>query len=99
MNGTVLTEQDGAILTVTISRPERRNAIDRATSEAIAAAMDDFDADAGLSIAILTGAGDHFCAGMDLKAFLEGERVELSGRGLAGIIETPRAARPTDGAA
>lgn len=89
MSGTVLTEQDGAILTVTINRPDRRNAIDRATSEAIAAAMDDFDADAGLSIAILNGAGDHFCAGMDLKAFLEGERVELPGRGLAGIIETP----------
>ena len=89
MSGMVLISRDGAILTVTISRPERRNAIDRATSEAIAAAMDAFDADDTLSVAILTGAGDHFCAGMDLKAFLNGERIELKGRGLAGMIETP----------
>ncbi|GHF75048.1 crotonase/enoyl-CoA hydratase family protein [Seohaeicola zhoushanensis] len=89
MSATVLVSRDGAILTVTINRPERRNAIDRATSESIAAAMDAFDADKTLSVAILTGAGDHFCAGMDLKAFLDGERIELAGRGLAGIIETP----------
>ncbi|MBL3703343.1 crotonase/enoyl-CoA hydratase family protein [Sulfitobacter sp. BDSS02] len=91
MTETVLTTRDGAILTVTLNRPERRNAIDRATSEAIAASMDAFDADETLSIAILTGAGDHFCAGMDLKAFLNGERIELAGRGLAGMIETPPA--------
>jgi enoyl-CoA hydratase len=66
-----------------------RNAIDRATSEAIARAMDDLDADPALRLGILTGAGGHFCAGMDLKAFLRGERVELEGRGLAGIVETP----------
>lgn len=91
MTKTVLATRNGAILTVTINRPKRRNAIDRATSEAIAAAMDAFDADDTLSIAILTGAGDHFCAGMDLKAFLDGERIELAGRGLAGMIETPPA--------
>lgn len=86
---TVLTERDGAVLIVTLNRPDRRNAIDRATSEAVAAAMDSFDADEALRVAILTGAGGHFCAGMDLKAFLEGERVELPGRGLAGLIQTP----------
>jgi enoyl-CoA hydratase len=66
-----------------------RNAIDRATSEAIAQAMDELDGDKNLTVGILTGAGAHFCSGMDLKAFLRGERVELPGRGLAGIIETP----------
>jgi enoyl-CoA hydratase len=85
----VLVAREGAVLVVTINRPEARNAIDRATSEAIAAAMDQLDADPSLTLGILTGAGGHFCSGMDLKAFLRGERVELAGRGLAGIVETP----------
>ena len=88
---TVLVRREGAILIVTIHRPQVRNAIDRATSEAIALAMDELDGDASLSLGILTGAGAHFCAGMDLKAFLRGERVELEGRGLAGMTETPPA--------
>ncbi len=74
---------------ITIHRPEVRNAIDRATSEAIAEAIDRLDAEASLAVGILTGAGGHFCAGMDLKAFLRGERVELEGRGLAGLVERP----------
>lgn len=87
----VLTETCGRVLVVTLNRPERRNAIDRATSEAVAAALDRLDADAGLSVGILTGAGGQFCAGMDLKAFLDGERVELPGRGLAGLTSAPPA--------
>jgi enoyl-CoA hydratase len=81
--------REGPVLVVTINRPALRNAIDRATSEAVARAMDELDADPALSLGILTGAGGHFCAGMDLKAFLRGERVELDGRGLCGIVETP----------
>jgi enoyl-CoA hydratase len=89
MSHTVTSERDGPVLVITICRPELRNAIDRATSEAIAQAMDELDSDPDLRVGILTGAGGHFCSGMDLKAFLRGERVELPGRGLAGIIETP----------
>jgi enoyl-CoA hydratase len=89
MSHTVTTERDGPVWVITICRPEMRNAIDRATSEAIAQAMDELDSDPDLRVGILTGAGGHFCSGMDLKAFLRGERVELPGRGLAGIIETP----------
>lgn len=82
-------ERNGRVLIVIIDRPKSRNAIDRATSEAIAAAMDRLDADESVNVGIITGAGGHFCSGMDLKAFSNGERVELPGRGLAGIIETP----------
>jgi enoyl-CoA hydratase len=89
MSHTVTSERDGPVWVITICRPEMRNAIDRATSEAIAQAMDELDSDPDLRVGILTGAGGHFCSGMDLKAFLRGERVELPGRGLAGIIETP----------
>ncbi len=85
----VLVAAEGAVLVVTLNRPARRNAIDRATSEAIAAAMDRLDADPALSVGILTGAGGTFCAGMDLKAFAAGERVELPGRGLGGMTSRP----------
>ena len=85
----VIVQREGAVLLVTINRPAMRNAINRAASEQIARAMDELDADPALTIGILTGAGGHFCSGMDLKAFLRGERVELEGRGLAGICETP----------
>ena len=85
----LLCEREGSVLVMTINRPGVRNAINRATSEAIAAAIDLLDADPALSVGILTGAGQHFCAGMDLKAFLQGERVELPGRGLAGLVESP----------
>jgi enoyl-CoA hydratase len=88
---TVLTRTEGRVLVITLNQPERRNAIDRATSLAVAAALDRLDAEAGLSVGILTGAGGQFCAGMDLKAFLDGERVELPGRGLAGLTSAPPA--------
>lgn len=78
---------EGAVLIVTIHRPERRNAIDRETSLALAEAFDRLDSDDAVSVAILTGAGGHFSAGMDLNAFAAGERVELEGRGLAGLTE------------
>lgn len=81
--------RDGAVLVITINRPEVRNALNRAASQAVAAALDVLDADPSLTLGILTGAGNHFCAGMDLKAFLQGERVELPGRGLAGLCEAP----------
>lgn len=85
----VLIRQEGAVIEITINRPESRNAINRAASEAIAEAIDRLDADPSLSVGILTGSGGHFCSGMDLKAFLRGERVELEGRGLAGLVEKP----------
>ncbi|WP_084397997.1 crotonase/enoyl-CoA hydratase family protein [Henriciella aquimarina] len=68
----VLTETDGDILTVTINRPQARNAVDRDTAQALYDAFKAFDADDSLSVAILTGAGGNFCAGADLKAVSEG---------------------------
>jgi enoyl-CoA hydratase/carnithine racemase len=83
----VLTEQRGRVLVVTLNRPERRNAIDEAAATAIGAALDELDARGDLTIGVLTGAGGTFCAGMDLKAFLAGERPTVAGRGFAGIAE------------
>ena len=85
----VLVVREGAVLVVTINRPAVRNAINAATAAGVASAMDELDGDPTLTIGILTGAGGNFSAGMDLKAFLLGERPEIEGRGLAGITETP----------
>src|SRR5690606_15745102 len=70
---TVRYETDGAIAVVTIDRPERRNAVDRATAAALADAFRRFDADESLAVGVLTGAGGAFCAGADLKAVAEGQ--------------------------
>jgi enoyl-CoA hydratase len=62
----VLVEKDGPILTVTLNRPEKRNAVD---SEAMCRLYDawvELDRDDALRVAILTGNGQTFCAGMDL---------------------------------
>jgi enoyl-CoA hydratase/carnithine racemase len=85
----VLVERRGRVLLVTINRPKQRNALDGAAGHALAAAMDTLDGDDGLSVGVLTGAGGTFSAGMDLKAFLRGERPDLPGRGLGGITQTP----------
>lgn len=81
--------QRGAVLVVTIDRPARRNAVNQAVAQAVAAAMDRLDAEPSVRVGIITGAGGCFCAGMDLIAFLEGERPEIPGRGFAGVTETP----------
>ena len=55
-------------------------------AEGIAAALDELDSEDALSVGVLTGAGKGFCAGMDLKAFVTGERPWVGDRGFAGIV-------------
>src|SRR6266536_1073647 len=69
---TVRIDHDGPVTTVTIDRPEVRNAVDRATAEALADAFRGFADDDERSVAVLTGAGGAFCAGADLKAITAG---------------------------
>lgn len=85
----VLTEVIDGVLVVTINRPEARNAINTEAAVAIGQAMDRLDTDPSLVSGIVTGGGGTFCAGMDLKAFLAGERPSVPGRGFAGIVEQP----------
>jgi enoyl-CoA hydratase len=87
MSALVHVEERGATLIITIDRPQQRNAINRAASQAIADALDQLDADPQLRAGILTGRAGNFCAGMDLKAFVAGERAELEGRGFGGLTE------------
>jgi enoyl-CoA hydratase len=83
----VLTERRGNVLLITINRPEVRNAVNGAVAEGIAGALDELDADDGLSVGVLTGAGGFFCAGMDLGAFVKGESPWFGDRGFAGIAQ------------
>lgn len=78
---TVRTEQRGRIFVVTIDRPEVRNAVDAATASALADAFRAFDTDAAADVAILTGTGNTFCAGYDLKSLAAGRNVPLSEEG------------------
>ena len=86
----VLTERRERTLVITINRPDQRNAVNAAVAEGIAGALDELDASDESTIGVLTGAGKGFCAGMDLKAFVTGERPWYGDRGFAGI--TRRAA-------
>lgn len=65
----VATETRGWTQILSIQRPERRNAVDRATANALRDAFAEFNADSALRVLIITGAGGVFCAGADLKAF------------------------------
>ena len=85
----VLVEYQDGMVIITINRPAQRNAINRAVSYGVCAAVDQLDARDDLRVGILTGAGGNFCAGMDLKAFLRGEVTRVEGRGILGIAMTP----------
>src|SRR3982074_3300959 len=83
----VLTERRGNVLLITLNRPEVRNAVNAARAAGVAGALDELDADDGLSVGVLTGAGGFFCAGMDLGAFVKGESPWFGDRGFAGIAQ------------
>ena len=89
MSDEVLVDVSDGIMTVTLNRPQAKNAANRAIAVGVAAAMDELDSNNSIHVAILTGAGGTFCAGMDLKAFVSGEMPMVEGRGFAGVTESP----------
>jgi enoyl-CoA hydratase len=86
MTSSVQVVRDGAVTVVTIDRPDRRNAVDPPTAEALLDAFTSFDVDDSSSVAVLTGSGTTFCAGADLKALAGGarHRVATDGPGPMG---------------
>jgi enoyl-CoA hydratase len=82
-------ECGNGVAVITINRPDHRNAVSVEVAEGIAASVDEFEARQDLSVAILTGAGGNFCAGLDLKGFARGEIPVIDGRGFAGLTERP----------
>jgi enoyl-CoA hydratase len=91
MSDEVLTEERDGVLIVSLNRPQARNAVNEALATAVAEAMDRLDEDPALRVGVITGTGGTFCAGMDLKAFVRGEKPIIPGRGFAGLVERPPA--------
>jgi len=65
---------DGPVATITLHRPDCRNAVEGPTAAALCAAFSQFEADDSLAVAVLTGGGGQFCAVADLKAVADGTR-------------------------
>lgn len=87
MTDWICVSREPPLLWVTINRPDVRNAVNGPTAAALASAFRDFDQDAELSVAILQGAGEHFCAGADLKAVASGDQanqIQVEGDGPMG---------------
>lgn len=82
----VVVAHDGPVTTIGLNRPDRRNAVDGTTAEALAAAFRAFDEDPGAAVAVLHGHGPAFCAGADLHAVAtdQGNRIERDGDGPMG---------------
>jgi enoyl-CoA hydratase len=78
--------RDGAVVVVSIDRPEVRNAVDGATATELREAFEAFELDEGASVAVLTGSAGTFCSGADLKAVADGRgnRVDETGPGPMG---------------
>src|SRR3546814_598818 len=90
MSDLVKVEIIDQIQIITVNRPEARNAVNYETAHELAKAFDALDANDQVAIGILTGAGNTFSSGMDLKAFaLNGQRPLVEGRGFAGLCEKP----------
>lgn len=91
----VSVEKNGPVTTVLIDRAAVRNAVDRPTAEALAAALRAFEADEQALVAVLAGAGGTFCAGADLAAVAEGgerrNRLQIEGDGPMGPSRMPLA--------
>jgi enoyl-CoA hydratase len=87
----VLQHAHGPVLVLTLNRPEARNAVNLAVAQALAAGLRRLDTDPDLAVGVLAANGAAFCAGMDLKAFLDGERPVVGTAGFGGLT----AAAPT----
>ncbi len=71
MTDLIQTEQDGAILTIRLNRADKKNAITAAMYSAMADVLRGADSNTSIKVAIITGSGDSFTAGNDLKDFAE----------------------------
>jgi methylglutaconyl-CoA hydratase len=94
--GPLASALDGGVLTLTLDRPEKRNALSAALIDALHAALDRADLDAEVRVVLLTGAGNDFCAGADLDELLasaeaSAEANEATALRLGGLFSRLRA--------
>lgn len=86
MSEILLNVEDG-VAVITLNRPEAKNAVNQALAEAMAKTLDEVESRDDVRVIILTGADGSFCAGMDLKAFVAGEKVVTDDKGFAGFVQ------------
>jgi 2-(1,2-epoxy-1,2-dihydrophenyl)acetyl-CoA isomerase len=94
----VTVERAGTIATITLNRPQARNALDLVMRRELLAALDEVEADEGDRVLVVTGAGEHFCAGGDVKTMRERRhtaaegraRVEMLNRLVIRLVDFPR---------
>jgi enoyl-CoA hydratase len=87
----VSSERSGAVLVLAIERPERRNAVDRATAAALLEAYRSFERDETARVLVVTGRGGTFCGGADLKALDNDTQSEAGPMGFTRLT----ASKPT----
>jgi enoyl-CoA hydratase/carnithine racemase len=87
VSDTVLYEKRDRIAFVTLNRPETKNAIDPATHDALCEIWEDFRDDDAVDVAILTGAGDAFCAGADLRTYVPANYVDARPSRVREIVD------------
>jgi 2-(1,2-epoxy-1,2-dihydrophenyl)acetyl-CoA isomerase len=96
MTGTVLVDDDAAVRTITLNRPEKRNAIDIELRIALAEAIESADRDPDIRVIIVTGAGPAFCSGGDISTMERMpperamDRLRLAQRVIRAIWNTPK---------
>jgi 2-(1,2-epoxy-1,2-dihydrophenyl)acetyl-CoA isomerase len=83
---TLFQSRRGAVATITLNRPEARNALDIVMRRELAAVLDEIEADDSARVVILTGAGGHFCAGGDVKTMREKRHTAAEGRGRVELL-------------
>jgi len=91
--------REAGVACLTLNRPDKRNAIDDATRDALAEAFAGFDADAAIRVVILTGAGTAFCAGVDLATpgnVSVQQSTAQSTTAASPIVTRPRLTAPLD---
>ena len=95
MTSTILTERRGRVALITLNRPEALNALNLAVMHEVVAAAEEFDADPGIGVIVLTGSEKAFAAGVDIKemadqGFLDMYRSDaLSGWDRLSAVRTP----------
>jgi 2-(1,2-epoxy-1,2-dihydrophenyl)acetyl-CoA isomerase len=94
---TLIVERTGAVATLTLNRPGARNALDLAMRQEMLAALDEVEADEAVRVLVLTGAGEHFCAGGDVKSMrerrqtaAERRRVQMLNTMVQRLVDFPR---------
>ena len=85
---TLFHDRSGAVATITLNRPEARNALDIVMRKELVAALDEVEADEAARVLILTGAGGHFCSGGDVKTMREKRYTAAEGRGRVELLNT-----------